>query len=215
MRKIEELEAIKAELLQKLDRLAEHKANKVFTTRFVNKKITETREEIRKVTKRLWAVRNKEKINERMRIARAINPQKYRDIQRNWRSKSPTRKQYERKYHYNLRNNSVTKYWENVLRIYTRDFYFQKTSRSTVKKELFGCTRDEFKAHIRANWESWMSDDNYGRVRGDGKLIWNFHHVKPLSSFDLSDPEQRKLASHYTNIRPILGVLNTQLGRKK
>lgn len=215
MNDINKLEAIKAELIQKLDRLEEHKVNKVFTDRFVNKKIAETKQEIKKVTKRMWSVRNKEKINERNRIARQLNPQKYRDIQNKWRAKSLTRKKYERIYHYNLRNNSVQKYWENTLRTYVREFYKQRTPRSVVRQELFGCTRDQFIAHIRGNWESWMNDTNYGRVKGDGKLIWNFHHVKPLSSFDLSDPEQRKLASHYSNIMPILGVLNTQLGRKK
>ena len=94
MNDINKLEAIKAELVQKLDRLAEHKVNKVFTDRFVNKKIAETKQEIRKVTKRMWSVRNKEKINERMRIARQLNPQKYRDIQNKWRAKSLTRKKF-------------------------------------------------------------------------------------------------------------------------
>ena len=38
-------------------------------------------------------------------------------------------------------------------------------------------------------------------------MSWNnieLDHVRPLSSFDLSDIEQLKEASHYSNIQPLL-----------
>ena len=39
-------------------------------------------------------------------------------------------------------------------------------------------------------------------------------HVRPLSSFDLCDPEQLKEAAHYSNIQPILKSDNRSKGSK-
>lgn len=42
-----------------------------------------------------------------------------------------------------------------------------------------------------------MSWENYG------KNGWHLDHIIPLSAFDLTDPEQLKIACHYTNIQPL------------
>jgi hypothetical protein len=42
-----------------------------------------------------------------------------------------------------------------------------------------------------------MNWDNYGR-KG-----WHIDHIKPLSSFDLTNKEQFKKACHYTNLQPM------------
>ena len=39
-------------------------------------------------------------------------------------------------------------------------------------------------------------------------------HVRPLSSFDLTDSEQLKEACHYTNIQPLLKSDNRKKGSK-
>ena len=67
---------------------------------------------------------------------------------------------------------------------------FSKTSKT---EELIGVTFEEFKYYI----EFLMSSE----------MKWNtihFDHVRPLSSFDLTNPEQLKEATHYTNIQPLL-----------
>jgi hypothetical protein len=42
-----------------------------------------------------------------------------------------------------------------------------------------------------------MSWENYGR-KG-----WHIDHIRPLSSFDLTDAEQRRIAFHHTNLQPL------------
>ncbi len=69
---------------------------------------------------------------------------------------------------------------------------------------LFGCTFEEFTAHIQRNWKDGMGWNNYGR----GADKWNLDHVRPLSSFDLLDEEQRRLAFHFSNIEPSWAIDN-------
>jgi hypothetical protein len=41
-----------------------------------------------------------------------------------------------------------------------------------------------------------MSWSNHG-------TIWEIDHIKPVSSFDLTDEDQQKQCFHYTNLQPL------------
>jgi len=60
-----------------------------------------------------------------------------------------------------------------------------------------GCSIDFLKYHLESLFLPGMSWDNYGRCG------WHIDHIKPLDSFDLSDPIQFKKACHYTNLQPL------------
>lgn len=62
---------------------------------------------------------------------------------------------------------------------------------------MLGCTIPELKAHLEKQFKPGMSWSNYG-YRG-----WHIDHIVPLSSFKLSDPEQQRKATHYTNLQPL------------
>jgi 23S rRNA maturation mini-RNase III len=68
-----------------------------------------------------------------------------------------------------------------------------KTNRTT---ELLGCSLEIFKSHLESQFKPEMNWDNYGE-------IWEVDHIKPCSSFDLTDIEQQKQCFHYTNTQPL------------
>lgn len=58
-----------------------------------------------------------------------------------------------------------------------------------------GCQIIELQLHLQSLFQPGMSWDNYGE--------WHIDHIKPLASFNLSDPEELKMACHYTNLQPM------------
>jgi hypothetical protein len=60
-----------------------------------------------------------------------------------------------------------------------------------------GCSVDQLKRYLESKFQPGMTWDNWTR---DG---WHIDHIKPLSSFDLTDPGQFKVACHYTNLQPL------------
>jgi hypothetical protein len=69
-----------------------------------------------------------------------------------------------------------------------------------------GCSLEDFKIYIESKFLEGMTWENYG-LRG-----WHIDHIKPLASFDLSDPEQLKQACHYTNLQPLWAIDNLKKG---
>lgn len=79
--------------------------------------------------------------------------------------------------------------------------------KSDTTMNLLGCSIEEFIAHIESLFQDGMSWENYGQYG------WHIDHIKPCSSFDLSDPEQQKLCFHYSNQRPLWWIDNLKKGR--
>ena len=69
----------------------------------------------------------------------------------------------------------------------------------------------EVRAHIEARFIEDMTWDNWGRGWG-GRREWHLDHVRPLASFDLTDPAQLALACHYTNLQPLWAIDNLKKG---
>jgi hypothetical protein len=51
-----------------------------------------------------------------------------------------------------------------------------------------------------------MSWENYGK--------WHIDHIRPLTSFNLSDENQQLKAGHYTNLQPLWASENVRKGAK-
>tara|TARA_R100000458_G_scaffold46375_1_gene44833 strand:- start:20 stop:682 length:663 start_codon:yes stop_codon:yes gene_type:complete len=81
-------------------------------------------------------------------------------------------------------------------------------SKSTM--QLRGCTIDEFWLHLEKQFQPGMTRENHGFGEG----CWHVDHIKPCSSFDLSDPEQQKICFHYTNCQPLWQRDNLSKGAK-
>lgn len=66
---------------------------------------------------------------------------------------------------------------------------------SPVDPAILGCSINELKKHLESKFQLNMSWDNYGK--------WHIDHIKPLASFNLTEPEQVKIACNYTNLQPL------------
>lgn len=71
-----------------------------------------------------------------------------------------------------------------------------------------GCSISQLKTHLEAQFQPGMTWDNWNR-KG-----WHIDHIRPLSSFNLEDPEQLKLACHYTNLQPLWAEDNLNKSNK-
>src|SRR6266480_1801140 len=66
----------------------------------------------------------------------------------------------------------------------------QSASVTAWIRDLIGCTISELITYLQSKFLPGMSWENYGR-KG-----WHIDHIRPLSSFDLADVEQRRIAFH-------------------
>lgn len=78
------------------------------------------------------------------------------------------------------------------------------TGKAGKTLHLVGCTPQELKAHIEAQFVDGMTWENRDE--------WHLDHVRPLASFDLTDPEQQAAAMHFTNLAPVWAVDNMAKG---
>jgi len=79
---------------------------------------------------------------------------------------------------------------------------------SGSKLRDIGCTPKQLKKHIEKQFTEDMTWDNWSQ---NG---WHLDHIKPLSSFDLTEESQFLKASHYTNIRPMWAKDNLKKNNK-
>jgi len=81
----------------------------------------------------------------------------------------------------------------------------QKTG-SAIKD--LGCSIEELKLYLESKFLPGMAWYNWSRIG------WHIDHIRPLNSFDLTDPEQFKVACHYTNLQPLWAKDNLRKGSK-
>lgn len=81
-----------------------------------------------------------------------------------------------------------------------------KTKHASHVRDL-GCSLEELKTYLEGNFREGMSWDNYGTV-------WEIDHIKPLSRYDLSDPNVQAELVHYTNLNPLFVEENRKKGNK-
>jgi hypothetical protein len=96
-------------------------------------------------------------------------------------------------------------------------FRFACNMRKSVRKGLKGhskskrteaflyCTFAEALGFLEKKFRPPMTRENMGKV-------WEVDHIRPICSFDLSDPEQVKACFHYTNLQPLFIEENRSKG---
>lgn len=155
-----------------------------------------------------WYKNNKEKVKARKdqyykdnrdkEIQRALkwnkeNKEKAAEAHKQWSKRS---KYYTKKYQNDVQYRLTTILRNRLCSALKHHFKTGKTL------ELLGCSVEDFRQYIEQQWQPGMSWENHS-LKG-----WHIDHIKPLSSFDLSNPEELKKAAHYSNLQPLWAVDN-------
>lgn len=121
----------------------------------------------------------------------------------NWRLNN---REYLNKYHKHRYNSNINRKIGTCLRS-----RLNKALKGDIKSKgtvaLLGCSISELKAHLEAKFQPGMSWENWS-LHG-----WHIDHIVPLSSFNLSSPEELKKACHYSNLQPLWAKDNLKKGK--
>lgn len=77
-------------------------------------------------------------------------------------------------------------------------------NKNNTTKEILGCTFEQLKQHLEAQFKPGMTWENHGQ--------WHIDHIQPLASAK-TEEEIYKLC-HYTNLQPLWAAENLSKGAK-
>jgi len=129
----------------------------------------------------------RDKLNQRAREVRLKNKDV---INARKREKEQIRRDNDPKYR--LRHNLSTRLWLAVSKKMGKTF------------DLVGCSHDDLISHLESKFIDGMTWDNYGK--------WHVDHIRPCSSFDLSNVDQQKECFHWSNLQPLWAYDNMSKG---
>ena len=72
--------------------------------------------------------------------------------------------------------------------------------------DLLGCRLSELVSYLESKFLPGMSWEN--------RNLWHLDHIRPLKTFDLSDPTQLAVACHFTNLQPLWAADNLKKGHR-
>jgi hypothetical protein len=173
----------------------------------------------KKMRKKAYYQSNKEKCKQQIKTHYENNREKISERKRNWRKNNKLKiQEYQKAYYQRNKNKLAQK--ESDRRKTNIQFKLRKNLRIRLNKALkgnskfssavkdLGCTIDELKIYLQSKFQKGMTWDNWSR---DG---WHIDHIRPLSSFDLTNKEQLLQAVHYTNLQPLWAKDNLSKNNK-
>jgi len=123
-----------------------------------------------------------------------------------------TERKYEKKRAKQRANGEIPHRVEAMRIRHCNNHLIKQIKKNTGREETFfkavGCSREIFIKRFETEFEKnpGMTWQNHG--------AWHMDHIKPLGSFPLNTETNRKLANHYTNLRPVWGTINMEKGAK-
>lgn len=139
------------------------------------------------------------------------NPEKLYTKQKRWNAKNldKLRAKNMRHYHKVRKHRFKTEPLMRLIRSQRSrisNFIKKGLNKPSQTLQLIGCTKQELKIFLEGKFTAGMTWENYG--------TWHVDHIKPLALFDLSDPEQVKVAFHFSNLQPMWAKDNLSKGAK-
>lgn len=101
--------------------------------------------------------------------------------------------------------NNQYKIAQNIRRNSRRLVFFGGTKKLSALLYV-GCSWEYLVSYMEGKFKPGMNWGNYG-IHG-----WHIDHIKPLSSFDLTDEKQVLEAMNYTNLQPLWATENWSKG---
>jgi hypothetical protein len=168
---------------------------------------------------KLYRENNKDAIKERNKKYSAENSDKImarywdnRDTNlenmKNWKKLNRERlSEYQRNYYKERKAvDEIFKLRDNVRKTIYSAFKRKGYGKNTKTCEILGCSYEEFKEHIEAQFEDWMNWDNYGKYNGEPNYGWDLDHIRPSSLAE--SVEDIYMLNHYTNFQPLCSYIN-------
>jgi len=161
--------------------------------------------------------KNRQEINARRALDRKENPEKWKasnkkfysknaeaqklrakEYAQNNRNKISAKQRETRKARrhadpvYRIKENLRKRMWETIAKLGNK--------KSAKSLSLLGCSALECRDYLANLFTEGMSWENYGQ--------WHIDHIRPISSFDLSNPQEQRQCFHYTNLQPLWALDN-------
>ena len=152
--------------------------------------------------KRNYYETNKEIITEKRKKYREFNKAKLRKQRLDYYKNNKDR---INKYYINWRRNNIQRKIADNLRNRLYAAVKNKYKAGSAVSDL-GISIDGFIDYFESKFKTGMMWENHGE--------WHIDHIRPLSSFDLTDREQFIKACHYTNLQPLWAAENIKKGSK-
>ena len=171
---------------------------------------------------------NKEKISEQKKEYYLDNKEKISEYQKQYRlDNKENSKQYcldnkdkisEQKKEYYLKNKENIRIRDKKRRYVNIEYRLtlnlrrrvllalQGKSKSKRTLELLGCTVKYLIEHLEKQFQPGMNWQE--------RHLFHIDHIRPCSSFDLTDPKQQSECFNYTNLQPLWAIDNMVKGAK-
>lgn len=153
--------------------------------------------EKRNATQRIWSSKNVDKIRQKGKDYYQANKARLKEYTENYRRTNPDKVRAARNARKRVRWNSDPEYrlvegQRNRIRV-----ALKRKNKVDETLALLGCSARDLKTYIESKFEKGMTWDSFFR----GEI--HVDHIKPLSSFDLRDPEQQRAAFGFSNLQPL------------
>lgn len=150
-----------------------------------------------------WLLENKERLVAKRAEYYKENKERINNYSKDWMAKNKDKHRASARLYYAKRMEDEGFRIFSVLRGRVRAAISQHSGEKAFKTaELIGCGVPYLKKHL-ANQFYNREDGTEMAFKNYGIHGWHIDHIKPCSSFDLTDPEQQKQCFHYTNLQPL------------
>lgn len=101
----------------------------------------------------------------------------------------------------------------NIKRSISNAFINKNIKKTSKTLQILGCTFNEFKSHLEAQFKPWMDWDNHGKYNGQPNFGWDIDHIIPLAT--ATTEEELIRLNHYTNLQPLDSQINRDIKKDK